>query len=373
MPTIVSNNNAQFTVTLMRDGAAVAVPVTAAVQAQLMAIDGVTPLAAAAACASTDAGAVWSSGVVAVSFAAAATASAVPPACVLLVTVTGGVGGYAEYRFKLDVAAVGAVTRSSLFIKDLIVSELRQDRLMMAAQGALPGLTVTDDYLWEKVRAAEAATARDLRVPLVPTAFFVNPPSAEDLAPFPAGIAWDIDPAYDYDPSFFQGDKWGFLVTRQKPIIQVTQIQFAYPNPMTAIWSIPLDWIRMDQRFGHIRFVPATSAFSAPLSAFMLQALGGGKVVPFMIQISYSAGLTDAWTNWPDVIEVIKKRSVLKVIQDVFLPQSGSISADGLSQSISVDMDKYHDMIDTMLYGPKGTNGGLMTAIHGVRTTVLGG
>jgi hypothetical protein len=62
---------------------------------------------------------------------------------------------------------------------------------------------------------------------------------------------------------------------------------------------------------------------------------------------------------------------VLKVIDDGFLPQSGSISADGLSQSLSVDMDKYHDAIGRTLNGGKGSNGGLMTAIHGIRVGVV--
>ena len=66
------------------------------------------------------------------------------------------------------------------------------------------------------------------------------------------------------------------------------------------------------------------------------------------------------------------KKAVLKILEDSFLPQSGSISADGLSQSLSVDMEKYHDMIDRTLNGGKGSNGGLMTAIHGVRIGVLG-
>jgi hypothetical protein len=63
---------------------------------------------------------------------------------------------------------------------------------------------------------------------------------------------------------------------------------------------------------------------------------------------------------------------VLKVIEDGFLPSSGSISADGLSQSLSMDMEKYRDMISTTLFGPKGSNGGLLTAIHGIKLFTMG-
>jgi len=53
-------------------------------------------------------------------------------------------------------------------------------------------------------------------------------------------------------------------------------------------------------------------------------------------------------------------------------PNSASISADGLSQSLSVDMEKYRGAIEATLFGPKGSNGGLMTAIHGIRLGMLG-
>ena len=59
------------------------------------------------------------------------------------------------------------------------------------------------------------------------------------------------------------------------------------------------------------------------------------------------------------------------IITDAFLPQSGSISADGLSQSLSVDVAKYYESIDLAIDGPKGGHGGLMSAIHGIRLGVF--
>jgi hypothetical protein len=58
-------------------------------------------------------------------------------------------------------------------------------------------------------------------------------------------------------------------------------------------------------------------------------------------------------------------------VEDAFVPQSGSISADGLSQSLSVDVSKYHDAVDAILNGPPNSNGGLMTRIHGIRMGVI--
>jgi hypothetical protein len=64
------------------------------------------------------------------------------------------------------------------------------------------------------------------------------------------------------------------------------------------------------------------------------------------------------------------KQAVIGIIEDSYLPQSGSISADGLSQSMSMDVAKYHDTVDRLLNGDNG-NGGLMARIHGIRAMVL--
>ncbi len=292
-------------------------------------------------------------------------------------TVTSKMGRTDSRTFRLyiyDDTEASSIPDTSLLFTDMVsaIASIRRDRLMLLASTLVDTSSLSDSYVWEKILAAEAQTARDLRVPLLPTQFFPLPPTADQIAALPPGMPWDVDPPYDYDPDFFRGEKWGYLVTRQIPIVSVQSIAFAYPSPANEIFTIPLDWLRMDQRYGHIRMVPATQAFSAPLSAFMMQALGGGRTIPFMIQLTYVAGLTNAVQMWPDLIDVIRKRAVLKIVQDGLMPQSGSISADGLSQSMSVDVDKYEDTIDRLLYGPKGSNGGLMTAIHGVRTTVMG-
>ncbi len=91
-----------------------------------------------------------------------------------------------------------------------------------------------------------------------------------------------------------------------------------------------------------------------------------------MIQVKYVAGLKDAKNDYPDLVDVILKQAALKVLEGNFLPSSGSISGDGLSQSISFDASKYRELIQETLMGPKGSNGGLWTAIHGIVSGVLG-
>lgn len=254
-----------------------------------------------------------------------------------------------------------------------VLSEIRCERLMMAATSLLPSVAIGDDYIWSKLLTAEAEIARRLRVHLEPTVIIPDDALQPEIdALEAAGTRYAQEPAYDYTTDFFVGDRWGYIIAQNKPIISVASLKFMYPSAMNQVFEIPHEWIRLDKKFGHVRLVPSSQSFAAPLGAFLMQALSGGRLVPFMIQMRYTSGLRNVLVEWPDIVDVIKKQAVLGLISDAFLPQSGSISADGLSQSMSVDMDKYHDTIDMKIDGPKGSNGGLMTAIHGVRVMVLG-
>jgi len=126
----------------------------------------------------------------------------------------------------------------------------------------------------------------------------------------------------------------------------------------------------MNKKYGHVQVVPMSPA-AAALSPFMLQLISSGRVIPNMIQLDYVAGLTDVINKYPDLVDAVKKTAVLRILEDSFLPQSGSISGDGLSQSMSMDMGKYEDSVDRILNGAEGTNGGLKAAIHGIRMAVF--
>lgn len=366
MTTIIAGQDVRVVAAIRENGKPITIPPGAEVKAQLLEADGATPLFNAVAVAPDVVGADWSKGLVSIPLSAGETASLPRPSAILAVIGPGWIK-----RFSLDVRDLSTPDRSALFIKDVIVDELRQDRLALMASSLDLDVDVSDDLLWQKVLAAEAFISHELRVPLAPTKFFPNPPTNDQLAAL-NGTPWAIDPAYDYDPEFFRGEKWGFLVTRQKPIISVERVMFVYPAPTQGFYEIPGDWLRMDRKFGHIRFVPASSPWVAPLNAFIMQAMGGGRTIPFALEVTYTAGLEDAGKLYPDLLDAVKKVAVLKMIEDAFIPQSGSISADGLSQSMSADMAKYRETVDVILNGPKGSNGGLMTAIHGVRMGYLG-
>lgn len=259
---------------------------------------------------------------------------------------------------------------SALFPSRIVaVAKLRRDRLVMLANSIMPDLKLSDDFLWEKLRSAEAEIAHQLRVPLAPTHFFPMEPTPDQIAAL-AGKPWAVDPPYDYNPADWYGDKWGYIVTRQKPIQSIVGIKFVYPSPAQTIVDVPSDWIRADRRFGHIQVVPTGTAYQTLLGGLFMSHLSGGKTLPFTVHLEYEAGLSNVAADYPDLIDAVQKLAVTKIVEDGFMPQSGSISADGLSQSVSVDVSKYHEAVDRVLNGADG-NGGLVARIHGVRVMVM--
>lgn len=215
-----------------------------------------------------------------------------------------------------------------------------------------------NDFLLSKLKAAEADAQRRLRVFFKPTTVFAYPPTQEEIAAL-QNADYVEESAYDYEPEHWNAREFGYLVLRQKPVVGVEKVVLSYPAPTTGFFTIPLSWMRVDKKIGHVRFVPTGSALQAgPLSTFILSSMSGGRPIPQMIQVKYKAGLSDVFNAWPDLIDVIYKMASLRVIQDAFLPNSGSISADGLSQSMTVNMQDYHDGIDAAIDE-------LFQAIHG--------
>lgn len=249
----------------------------------------------------------------------------------------------------------------------------KRDRVLQVAASYLPGVQVSDEYLMERLVVAERDVGRRLKVLLTPTTIFPYAPTEAEIATLTGG-AWLEEPGYDYDASFFQQDRWGFLVLNERPVISVDYVRFSYPGSLTPhLYDLPDNWIRIDKKAGQLRVVPVGGgSYTAPLAAFVMQVMGRGGTIPYLLQVRYVAGLANARRDWPDLVDVIKRVAVLGIIEDQYVPQSGSISGDGLSQSLSVDTAKYDEIIETKLFGPKGSNGGLFTAIHGMLGTVAG-
>lgn len=367
MTTIIKGKIAALAVTLQTDGAALAIASGATVTGRLYSVDGLTALSPLKTLSSSTAGSNWPIGIVVAEFTALET-DALAAGDVMLVVNCSSPAAVKRFRVRVELETVAV--RSALFVRDFIINELRADRLLSIANSAFGGATPTDDYLWDQVLAAESEIGHTLRVPLVPTQFYPTEPTQAEITAL-NGMPWGIDPGYDVGPEMHMGDRWGMIKTRQKPIIDIQRYRFAYPAVDSMVYDIPLEWLRPDKKYGMVNIVPSTFSISVPLSGIVLQALSAGRTVPLMLQVTYTAGLVNAARDFPELLDAIKKLAVLKTIEDNFMPQSGSISADGLSQSVSVDMEKYRDTIGNILNGGKGANGGLMTAIHGVRAMVL--
>ena len=66
--------------------------------------------------------------------------------------------------FALNSEAEGQITRSALFIRDVALDRLRADRLMLLAKSIMPNVQVSDDYLWDKLLAADALRYEAIQV-----------------------------------------------------------------------------------------------------------------------------------------------------------------------------------------------------------------
>lgn len=363
MTTLIAGSSAKFTVTVMVDGDPI--PVSGQVDARIYDMTGRTELVPVQTLAEDAPGANWPAGIVAVELTEDQTSVLKPGDAMLALT-----GEFGIRRYRLAIETLAAPTRTSLFIKDIVVGDLRSEQLMAAAAGVLQDVKVSDDYIWNKIRAAESEIGHRLRVPLVPTRFFPIQPTPDQIEALD-GMAWEVEVGHDYMPDMFERDKWGFIVTRQRPVISVELLRFSMPSADGSYFDIPKEWIRIDAKYGHLRILPTTNAYLVTTGIMGMTALTWQSVIPNMIQLEYTAGLTDVANTYPELLDAIKKQAVCKIVTEAFLPQSGSINADGLSQSLSVDISKYQETIDHIIDGAEGSNGGLQAKINGIRSMVI--
>ena len=283
------------------------------------------------------------------------------------ITTTGGRTDRQTFRLYINPAPadIGAGLTSVFPDLSSAVASLRRDRLAAMLESYAPGALISDEYLLEKLVSAEHQVERELRVFLTPREIITpSTTQAEKDALIAAGNVLEEEPGYDYDPDLFRGNTWGLIELRQRPAISVSKIGFYYPAPISLVYEVPVDWVRLEKKTGRISLVPTQTVLSVPLNAYILSALGGGRTVPLMLHVRYRAGLENAATAWPDLLSIIKRQAVLDIIGDRFVPGSGSVSADGLSQSISFEASKYQDEIEKKI-------GKLRSAIHGIRVMVV--
>lgn len=246
-----------------------------------------------------------------------------------------------------DPATLGAGIPTAFPSLPAAVAAFRRDRLMSLLARWNPRASLDDQYLLDQLLAAESEIAHRLRVFTSPREMIPPGTPQDEIDQLIAdGQHIEREPGYDYDPGLFIGNRWGSIDLRQSPAIKVHRIWFTYPGPGSSIYRVPVEWVRLDPRPGLVNLVPDGSPLDIPLNAYILSAIGGGRVVPLMIQVRYRAGLENAARDFPELLRLIQMQAALNILNDRFIPTSGSVSADGLSQSISFTADTYQKQID---------------------------
>lgn len=284
-------------------------------------------------------GANWPAGQVVIEFNAEHTAQLLPGYVHLQITAA---IGNDDQTWTLPVkVAQPAEERSKLFSRDGDIASLRAGRLA-AMCGSLKVGKVSDDYLWEAMQDSEAAMERDLGIFLSPTEVFpVRGPTEAELAEL-QGRPFVVEAGYDTPPGFFSVQHWGSVQLRRSPVIKVISAKIVYPSQASPVFTIPNQWLLLDRNV--LQVVPGPTGNDAvPLGVFAAQAMSGGYSVPQMLQVRYQAGLTPEHPLYRNVRDLTLRGAVLRILKNSFIPQSSSISGDGLSQSRSMDVDKFEE------------------------------
>lgn len=240
---------------------------------------------------------------------------------------------------------------------------------------------LTDSMIWDKLVAAETEAERLLKTFFSTVQVIPDMATDEEIQALEdANTRYITIAGFDYDPDMFKGERWGLMRLPYRPVQQVNSVVIAFPAPFLQNYTVPGEWIRIDRKNGDLNLVPTTAAATTPVGAFALVAMAGSVTYPQAIQVRYSCGLTNANGKvvtsfaqyWDDLVDVVKRMAIGRFMKDAFLPSSASISADGLSQSNSFNLNSWQDAINEDLFGPKGSNGGLFTSIHGINSQILG-
>jgi hypothetical protein len=247
-----------------------------------------------------------------------------------------GVDAIARYRF-----AIAAIPQLA-HLKDapdamLLRSLNAAANTLQARLGVLLEPTL---ILAEDITPADLPRPQSHQQPLRFSEEIVIPgPAAGILAP--RGQQYLIEPGYDYEPNRQEHDGWGWIDLRQPQVIEVLDMRFSYGAPLGG-FKLPLGWLRLDHKYGHLRIVPVSGQLqSLAMNGLVLGTLANGRRVPHAWRISYRAGIKDIHNEYPDLVDFIGRMATANLLKDSFPAQSGSISADGLSQSSSFDLNAF--------------------------------
>ena len=208
-----------------------------------------------------------------------------------------------------------------------------------------------DGEILRKLYSAEDFYERSCQFKWQATRVFSSPQIRAD-APDPAVRVSDYDPtkdiaesAFEYDALMFRNNQWGEQQLGQRPVQSVQQCFFWYPGAQVgSSWRIPLDWLRLDYRYGTLQIVPASGAQMQlmSLNAYIASSVAGGRGMPASVFIDYTAGFTPdiLEAQHQDLLEGVRLRTLLFLFGILSTVRSGgqtggSLGLDGLSESKS--------------------------------------
>lgn len=235
------------------------------------------------------------------------------------------------------------VTKTGLLAADITGSELYGVLGKASGESAPLG----NEVIEQKIRAAEDFYEEDLQT-------FFNPTKVRSEAQdrgLVLGTDYDVtEPAYDYEPEFFEADNWGYQQVNYRPVRSFDAMFIAFPGfGATGKFNIPMDWLRKDYKFGRIRLLPMRGPTAVMmLGSFTLSVASANRVVPQVVFIDYTAGLCQAELrkNYNHLLEGIRLRTMLLlygILDNVRRggATSASLSEDGLSRSQSFPGGKW--------------------------------
>lgn len=225
--------------------------------------------------------------------------------------------------------------KTPLTAQDILDSELYG--ILIQAKGER--LPLKPEVIGQKLRAAEDFYERSLQI------FFnekrvASEPEDRGLA---LGTDYDVsEPAYPYQQDLFDADRWAWMQLNFRPVKRGS-VSIFIQFPGSGKFEIPPEWIRLDDKYGRIQFLPLKGpavVMFFNLSASLLSFLVSNRNIPQIVYVDYTAGFTSdkLLADHNDLLEGVRLLTTLfafGILTNIRSQgmQSQSLSEDGLSRS----------------------------------------
>lgn len=141
----------------------------------------------------------------------------------------------------------------------------------------------------------------------------------------------------DFYQDWWKG--WAYFKLKHKPVIEITKLEVKYGDQ--PVFSIPLEWIRLEHRAGQFHLFPQLGQFGGTLAIDKAYTLApillAVRYAPHLFEITYRAGMREVDEDLADAIGMIAAIQVFNIFGDLVIGAgiaSLTISVDGISQSI---------------------------------------